>query len=220
MSDGRRMSTWLAGRKTLTPISTSRPPLILRVTVPLTTSPSWYLEITISQARIRCAFLRERTISPVSSSIPSSRTSTSSPGCGRRLVFPLVRAGRGPPTCSRRRRPPGRRRSRRPCPRRCAPISKLWPSPRKWSRVVGAILRRSTTAVSSSSLTSNSRSRLRSTMFRFVSIPSLPTEARRTGRTRGMRAAFPASVPQSKPGEKEKPPLHTRGGLTQTTIIS
>ena len=76
------MSTWLAGRKTLTPISTSRPPLILRVTLPLTTSPSWYLEMTISQARIRCAFLRERTISPVSSSMPSSRTSTSSPGCG------------------------------------------------------------------------------------------------------------------------------------------
>ena len=87
---GRRMSTWLAGRKTLTPMSTSRPPLILRVTLPLTTSPSWYLEMTISQARIRWAFLRERTISPVSSSIPSSRTSTSSPGCGRRLVLPLV----------------------------------------------------------------------------------------------------------------------------------
>ena len=64
--------------------------MILRVTLPLTTSPSWYLEMTISQARIRCAFLRERTISPVSSSMPSSRTSTSSPGCGRRLVFPLV----------------------------------------------------------------------------------------------------------------------------------
>ena len=76
------MSTWLAGRKTLTPISTSRPPLILRVTLPLTTSPSWYLEITISQARIRWAFLRERTISPVSSSMPSSRTSTASPGWG------------------------------------------------------------------------------------------------------------------------------------------
>ena len=46
--------------------------------------------MTISQARIRCAFLRDRTISPVSSSMPSSRTSTSSPGDGRRLVLPLV----------------------------------------------------------------------------------------------------------------------------------
>ena len=56
----------------------------------MTTSPSWYLEITISQARIRWAFLRERTISPVSSSIPSSRTSTRLARLGRRLVFPLV----------------------------------------------------------------------------------------------------------------------------------
>ena len=32
------MSTWLAGRKTLTPMSTSKPPLILRVTVPVTMS--------------------------------------------------------------------------------------------------------------------------------------------------------------------------------------
>ncbi len=36
MSCGRRISTWLAGRNTFTPISTSRPPLILRMTVPLT----------------------------------------------------------------------------------------------------------------------------------------------------------------------------------------
>ena len=46
--------------------------------------------MTISQARIRCAFLRERTISPVSSSMPSSRTSTLSPVLGRRLVLPLI----------------------------------------------------------------------------------------------------------------------------------
>ena len=32
MSAGRRISTWLAGRKTFTPMSTSKPPLILRVT--------------------------------------------------------------------------------------------------------------------------------------------------------------------------------------------
>ena len=50
------------------------------------------------------------------------------------------------------------------------PISKLWPPPRNWSSVLvpsSAVTR----AVSSSSLTSNSRSRLRSTMFDFVSIP-------------------------------------------------
>ena len=35
MSAGRRMSTWLAGRNTGTPMSTSSPPLILRVTLPL-----------------------------------------------------------------------------------------------------------------------------------------------------------------------------------------
>ncbi len=40
MSLGRRISTWLAGRKTLTPMSTSRLPLILRVTQPETTSSS------------------------------------------------------------------------------------------------------------------------------------------------------------------------------------
>jgi hypothetical protein len=30
MSFGRRISTWLAGKKTFTPISTNNPPLILR----------------------------------------------------------------------------------------------------------------------------------------------------------------------------------------------
>ena len=52
MSAGRRISTWLAGRNTLTPISTSRPPLILRVTVPVTMSFSWTVSITFSQASI------------------------------------------------------------------------------------------------------------------------------------------------------------------------
>ena len=33
MSPGRRMSTWLAGRNTGTPMSTSSPPLIFRVQV-------------------------------------------------------------------------------------------------------------------------------------------------------------------------------------------
>jgi hypothetical protein len=79
---GRRMSTWLAGRKALMPMSTSSPPLILRVTLPVTTSPTRCTEMTRSQARMRWAFLRERTTSPVSSSMPSSRTSISSPGCG------------------------------------------------------------------------------------------------------------------------------------------
>ena len=45
------MSTWLAGRNTLTPISTSKPPLILRVTVPVTMSPS----CTVSMTRCHCS---------------------------------------------------------------------------------------------------------------------------------------------------------------------
>ena len=84
------MSTWLAGRKTFTPMSTSRPPLIFRVTLPETTSPSWCWAITFSQAIIRCAFLCDSTISPVSSSIPSRRTWTLVAGLGRLLVLPLV----------------------------------------------------------------------------------------------------------------------------------
>ena len=55
MSGGRRMSTWLAGRKTLTPMLTSRPPLILRVTRPETTSPSLCLEMTSSHSFCRLA---------------------------------------------------------------------------------------------------------------------------------------------------------------------
>ena len=46
-----RISTWLAGRNTLTPMLTSSPPLILRVTRPLTRSPSLCL------ARIAFPFL-------------------------------------------------------------------------------------------------------------------------------------------------------------------
>ena len=82
MSCGRRMSTWLAGRKTLTPMLTSSPPLILRRTSPVTTSSSECLAMTSSHSRIRSAFLFERIIRPNSSSISSSRTVTFEPGSG------------------------------------------------------------------------------------------------------------------------------------------
>ena len=42
MSLVRRMETWLAGRKTGTPMSTSRPPLIFWMTRPRTVAPSPY----------------------------------------------------------------------------------------------------------------------------------------------------------------------------------
>ena len=67
MSGGRRMSTWLAGRNTFTPMSTSRPPLILRVTMPVTTSPSWTVSMTFIQASIFSALRLLRTIMPRSS---------------------------------------------------------------------------------------------------------------------------------------------------------
>ena len=60
MSCGRRISTCDAGRNTFTPMSTSRPPLILRVTMPLTTSFSWTVSMTFIHFSIFSAFrLRE-----------------------------------------------------------------------------------------------------------------------------------------------------------------
>ena len=229
------MSTWLAGRKTLTPMSTSRPPLILRVTLPLTTSPSWYLEMTISQARMRWAFVRERTISPVSSSMPSSRTSTLSPGCGRRLVFPLVEGDQALGLVADvdddlvaddlddlARDDASRSRSSGPRP---GTGRGSWRRPR-------AV----TTAVSSSSLTSNSRSRLRSTMFaiRFDSSPahrgsacwSDKTQAQRTEMAHASHTAFgqgragsASHVPTNRV-KKEKPSLHARDGQAELSIIN
>ncbi len=79
ISPGRRMSTWLAGRKTGTPMSTSRPPLILRITVPVTTSPSSWWVTTRSQRRMRSALRLESCTRPESSSTASSNTSTVSP---------------------------------------------------------------------------------------------------------------------------------------------
>ena len=55
MSPGLRISTCEAGRKTGTPISTSRPPLIRRMTLPLTTSPSFLVLMMFSQPRILSA---------------------------------------------------------------------------------------------------------------------------------------------------------------------
>ena len=98
MSAGRRMSTWLAGRKTFTPMSTSSPPLILRVTMPVTTSPSWTVSITFSQASIFSALRllsvimpRESSTRPWTSSTSSISTLMLGAGLGRRLVLlPLV----------------------------------------------------------------------------------------------------------------------------------
>ena len=98
MSAGRRMSTWLAGRNTFTPISTSSPPLILRVTTPVTTSSSWTVSITFSQASIFSAFRllsvimpRESSTRPWMSSTSSIRTLMILAGLGQRLaLFPLA----------------------------------------------------------------------------------------------------------------------------------
>jgi len=79
-SEGRRMSTWLAGRNTGTPMSTSSPPLIFRETTPSTTSPSFLVARIRSHARMRSALRLERTTSPLSDSTASSRTSTLVPG--------------------------------------------------------------------------------------------------------------------------------------------
>ena len=62
-----------------TPISTSSPPLILRVTRPVIISPSLYLEITRSQPRMRSALRLDNLMRPESSSTASNRTSISSP---------------------------------------------------------------------------------------------------------------------------------------------
>ena len=97
MSGGRRMSTWLAGRKTLTPMLTSRPPLILRVTVPVTTSPSCTVSMTFSHFSIFSALRLLRTIMPRSSCRPAmSSTSSSSTWISSPIsancfaVFPFV----------------------------------------------------------------------------------------------------------------------------------
>ena len=68
MSAGRRTSTWLAGKKTFTPMSTSSPPLIFRVARPVTTSPSRTVSITLSQASIFSAFRLLNVIMPRESS--------------------------------------------------------------------------------------------------------------------------------------------------------
>ncbi len=79
MSGTRRMLTCDAGKNTGTPISTSNPPLILRITLPRTTSSSLQFSMIRSQDFILSAFRFERTIRPASSSTASRRTSTSSP---------------------------------------------------------------------------------------------------------------------------------------------
>ncbi len=87
------MSTWLAGRKTLTPMSTSRPPLIFRVALPLTTSPSWYVEITISQARIDALPAGEHDLAGLVLH-PLKQDFDAIARLGRRLFFPLVQGNK------------------------------------------------------------------------------------------------------------------------------
>ena len=88
MSAGRLISTWLAGRKTLTPaISTRSPPLIFRRTNPVTTSSSRTLDMTRSQSSIRRALRFERVMRPrcsstIFSSMSSRRTLITSPASG------------------------------------------------------------------------------------------------------------------------------------------
>ena len=74
MSGGRRMSTWEAGRKTGTPMSTSRPPLILRVTLPRDEVAFLVLGddlVPIPSAASPCG--SERAMVPSSSSTVSSK---------------------------------------------------------------------------------------------------------------------------------------------------
>ena len=80
ISPGRLISTCEAGRKTGTPISTSKPPLIRLMTLPLTISPSFLVSIIVSQPLMRSALRLLNGMSSPAESISSSRTSTSLPG--------------------------------------------------------------------------------------------------------------------------------------------
>ena len=177
-------------------------------------------------------FLRERTISPVSSSMPSSRTSTLSPVHRRRLVLPLVERDEALGLVADvdddlvaddlddlARDDPADLEA-------LALAQELVEACSVPSSPV-------TRAVSSSSLTSNSRSRLRSTMFDFASIPppgnegdgppqkppkshflgsiESPIDARRKSRLRLLQ--------RINVSETRKPTLHARGGLFQRSII-
>ncbi len=72
------MSTWLAGKNTLTPMSTNKPPLILRVTVPVTTCPSLTEFMTLSHSISFCALRRLKLTIPNGSSVGANSSSTSS----------------------------------------------------------------------------------------------------------------------------------------------
>ena len=73
------MSTWLPGRKALTPMSTERPPLTRPTMMPSTSSSRSQAAEISSQMRILSAFSLERTTMPVSFSRDSTSTSTLSP---------------------------------------------------------------------------------------------------------------------------------------------
>ena len=82
----RRSAICEPGRKASTPIrSTVTPPLILWTNVPLTARSSSYASLIFSHTRKKSAFFLDRTTTPSSSSMLSSRTSTSSPASGASL---------------------------------------------------------------------------------------------------------------------------------------
>ena len=76
------MSTCDAGRKTGTPMSTSRPPLIFRITRPSTTSSSLVVSTMRCQLIMRSARRLDSCTSPPSPSRASSRTVILSPTLG------------------------------------------------------------------------------------------------------------------------------------------
>ena len=79
ISPGFLISTCEAGKKTGTPMSTSNPPLIRRITLPLTTSPSFLLLRIVSQPLMISALRLDNNTSPLSESVSSRRTSISAP---------------------------------------------------------------------------------------------------------------------------------------------
>ncbi len=75
----RLLSICEPGRKASMPMSTIKPPLTLRITLPETIEPSLQWLIRYSHWRWRMAFSCERTIWPSLSSVFSKKTSTSPP---------------------------------------------------------------------------------------------------------------------------------------------
>ena len=80
MSPGLLISTCEAGKNTGTLISTSKPPLMRLITLPLTISPSFFVLIIVSQPLMRSALRLLKRTRPPSESVSSRSTSISLPG--------------------------------------------------------------------------------------------------------------------------------------------